>query len=170
MRITLQLWKIGKIPGRVTMGKHQIPHQITPKQREDFVKYLKIELANEMWLTRPYLKIKEEAKLPNGTRFTAPEVRWVETEEKQPEEEVYEYQNLLYRINMPPDISLEERWEPLHTESKWERTDNMPKSRFEKYSDMALIEKQPDHWPRAVEKWNEWKKVKGIKPNLSKDE
>lgn len=170
MRITLQLWKIGKIPGRVTMGKHQIPHIIGAKRRENFVNNLKIELTNEMWLTRPYLKAEEEAKLPNGTRFTAPEVRWVETAEKQPKDEVYEFRNLKYRIKIPPDVTLEEKWEPLHTEAKWERNYDIPKSRFQRYSDMALIEKQPDQWPRPVEKWNEWKKVKGIKPNLMKDE
>lgn len=164
MRLTVCLGKFGKIPGHLKSGKHQLPHHITARQREYFVNNLRIELENEMWLTRPYLTKNQEKYLPNGTRFTAPEHRWQETISKQPEKELKEFLNLRYRIKMPPNVTMEERWNPLHAEARWEeKSRDVPVSRFQKYSEMAQVKRYPDRLPRHEEKWDEWKHVKGIR-------
>lgn len=161
MRLTSHLFKWGKIPGKLNQGKHQLPHYFSPIVREQFVKDLQVELTNEMWLTRPYLSKEQESFLPNGTRFTAAEVRWRECEDKQSDDEVFAFNNQKYRINMRPHVTLEERWEPLEREERWEEVkhDDQPVHKFAKYSQMAEIKRLPERWPRAVEKWGRWSKV-----------
>ncbi|XP_039270377.2 large ribosomal subunit protein mL63-like [Styela clava] len=167
MRLTLYVLKFGKIPGRLRYGKHQLPHHISEKSRAEFVKFLQIELENEMWLTRPYLSKAQEEYLPNGTRFTAQEHRWKNTTSIELEDELREFKNLRYRINIPSHVALEDRWSSLHIEAKWERNKDITVNRFQKYSEMAQIKRIPDRLPRPVDKWSEWERVKGVKQNKS---
>ena len=50
----------GGARGNKKTGKHQEPHIISTAERKDYVESLLQECTNEMWLTRPYLKRKQE--------------------------------------------------------------------------------------------------------------
>ncbi|KAK8758881.1 large ribosomal subunit protein mL63 [Amblyomma americanum] len=52
------------IPGKITIGKHRIVPEVTPKFKMDLWKKLAIEEKTMMYLSQPYLTTEEEKYVP----------------------------------------------------------------------------------------------------------
>uniref|UniRef100_H2YMT4 Ribosomal protein 63, mitochondrial n=1 Tax=Ciona savignyi TaxID=51511 RepID=H2YMT4_CIOSA len=119
MRLTAALQQkfYGKARGNLTRGKHQIPHLISSKERETFVKALRQECENEMWLSRPYLNKQQEKVLKTKYRQSSKGAPLVSVNKKLD----WHMENKKYRIDMLPSCLYEGQMEPFKSYGKMDR-------------------------------------------------
>ncbi|XP_002129015.2 uncharacterized protein LOC100176523 [Ciona intestinalis] len=165
MRLTpaLQQRFYGKARGHLTKGKHQIPHLISSSEREKFVKALRQECENEMWLTRSYLSKHHEGSLKTKFRQSSKGAPLVTVNKKAD----LELENMKYRIHMLPHVHMKDRWDNLKVTERWSKYKHPTDRVYSSFVEAAIPKRYPDFWPRPEEKWADWNKVEGFGLNKS---